>query len=209
MFQTYSQRIFNLLSGLWVGCLLTIGFLVVPTLFSSLGDRQVAGMVAANLFKSTAYISVLTSIVLMVLANYFVRVGKSQYRIDRWILLGMLACAIAAAFIIIPWMNSLRDQALYLGLSVRESTHAVLFSRLHGISSAIYMLQTMLGIVLVWRVTKNADQRRFNESKEVLRAQRFFLSAAHAHFTFLNGRWRCSSFSVTRGRPANFGFSCL
>ena len=157
MLPTYSQRIFNLLSGLWVGGLLTIGFLVVPTLFSSLGDRQVAGMVAANLFKSTAYISVLTSIVLMVLANYFVRVGKPQYRIDRWILLGMLACAIAAAYIIIPWMNSLRDQALYLGLSVRESTHAVLFSRLHGVSSAIYMLQTLLGIVLVWRATKNAD----------------------------------------------------
>ena len=114
-------------------------------------------MVAANLFKSTAYISVLVSIVLMVLANYFVRLGKSQHRLDRWLLLGMLACAISAAFIIIPWMNSLRDQALYLGLSVRESSHAVLFSRLHGASSAIYMLQTLLGIVFVWRTTKNAD----------------------------------------------------
>ncbi|MBU3582097.1 DUF4149 domain-containing protein [Polynucleobacter sp. AP-Capit-er-40B-B4] len=157
MFPSFAQRIYSLLLGLWVGGLLTIGFLVVPTLFSSLGDRQVAGMVAANLFKSTAYISVLISIVLMVLANYFVRVGKPQYRIDRLLLLGMLACAICAAFIIIPWMNSLRDQALYLGLSVRESTHAVLFSRLHGGSTAIYMLQSILGIALVWRTTKNAD----------------------------------------------------
>lgn len=157
MFASISQRVFSLIAGLWVGGLLTIGFLVVPMLFSSLGDRQVAGMVAASLFKSTAYTSVLTSIVLMVLANYFVRLGKSQYRLDRWILLGMLACAISAAFIIIPWMNSLRDQALYLGLSVRESSHAVLFGRLHGVSSAIYMLQTLLGIVSVWRATKNAD----------------------------------------------------
>ena len=157
MFPSIAQRIFNLLSGLWVGSLLTIGFLVVPTLFSSLGDRQVAGMVAANLFKSIAYISVLTSIVLMFLANYFVRLGKSQFRLDRWLLLGMLGCAISAAFIIIPWMNSLRDQALYLGLSVRESTHAVLFGRLLGVSSAIYMLQALLGITLLWRATKNAD----------------------------------------------------
>jgi hypothetical protein len=157
MFLSIAQRIFNLLSGLWVGSLLTIGFLVVPTLFSSLGDRQVAGMVAASLFKSTAYISVLASIVLMFLANYFVRLGKSQFRLDRWLLLGMLACAIGAAFIIIPWMNSLRDQALYLGLSVRESTNAVLFSRLHGVSSAIYMFQALLGIALVWRTTKNAE----------------------------------------------------
>jgi hypothetical protein len=93
----------------------------------------------------------------MFLANYFVRLGKPRFRLDRWLLLGMLTCAIGAAFIIIPWMNSLRDQALYLGLSVRESTHAILFSRLHGVSSAIYMLQTLLGIALVWRTTKNAD----------------------------------------------------
>lgn len=160
MFPAFAQRTFNLLSGLWVGGLLTIGFLVVPTLFSNLGDRQVAGMIAAILFKSTAYFSVLISIVLMVLANYFVRLGMSQYRLDRWLLLGMLACAIGAAFIIIPWMNTLRDQALLLGLSVRESTHAILFNRLHGVSSAIYMLQTLFGIALVWRTTK-----------EVLRAQ--------------------------------------
>lgn len=157
MFPLFAQRIYKLLLGLWVGGLLTIGFLVVPTIFSSLGDRQVAGVVAASLFKSTAYISVLASVILMVLTNHFVGLGNSQYRLDRWILLGMLACAIGAAFIIIPWMNSLRDQALYFGLSVRESTHAVLFSRLHGISSAIYMLQTLLGIALVWRTTKKTD----------------------------------------------------
>jgi hypothetical protein len=69
----------------------------------------------------------------------------------------MLACFITAAFIIIPWMNSLRDQALNLNLSVRESSYAELFSRLHGVSSAIYMVQSILGLILVWRATKNAD----------------------------------------------------
>ena len=75
----------------------------------------------------------------------------------RWILLGMLACAVGAAFILIPWMNSLRDQALYSGLSVRESADAVLFGRLHGASSILFMIQALLGLVLVWRSTKNAD----------------------------------------------------
>lgn len=152
-----TQRIFSLISGLWVGSFITIGFLVVPVLFSSLGDRQVAGMVAASLFKSTAYIGVFISMILMVMANHLVRHGKSQYRLTRWILLGMLACTVGAAFILIPWMNSLRDQALYLGLSVRESTNAVLFNRLHGASSILFMMQVLLGLVLVWRATKNAD----------------------------------------------------
>uniref|UniRef100_B1XUM6 Conserved hypothetical membrane spanning protein n=1 Tax=Polynucleobacter necessarius subsp. necessarius (strain STIR1) TaxID=452638 RepID=B1XUM6_POLNS len=60
----------------------------------------------------------------MVMVNYLVCIGKSPYRIIRWLLLGMFACTVGAAFIQIPWMNSLRDQALYLGLSVRESTNA-------------------------------------------------------------------------------------
>ncbi len=157
MQQIRSRRIFSLISGLWVGSFITIGFLVVPVLFSSLGDRQVAGLVAANLFKTTAYIGVALSAFLMVMANHLVRQGDEHYRIIRWILLGMLACTVGAAFIIIPWMDSLRDQALYLGLSVRESTNAAIFARLHGVSSAIFMIQSVLGLALVWRATKNAD----------------------------------------------------
>ncbi|MBU3639273.1 MULTISPECIES: DUF4149 domain-containing protein [unclassified Polynucleobacter] len=152
-----TQRIFSLISGLWVGSFITIGFLVVPILFSSLGDRQVAGMVAANLFKTTAYIGVALNVFLMVMANHLVRHGYEYYRITRWILLGIFSCTVGAAFIFIPWMDSLRDQALYLGLSVRESTNAALFARLHGVSSAIFMIQSVLGLALVWRSTKNAD----------------------------------------------------
>lgn len=157
MRQLKTQRLFSLISGLWVGSFIVIGFLVVPTLFSSLGDRQIAGMVAANLFKTTAYIGVAFSATLMVMANHLVRQGNSQYRLVRWILLGLLACTVGAAFILIPWMNSLRDQALYLGLSVSESTNAMLFGRLHGVSSALFICQSLLGIALVWRTTKNAD----------------------------------------------------
>lgn len=152
-----TQRFFSIISGLWVGSFITVGFLVVPVLFSSLGDRQVAGMVAASLFKATGYIGVALSGFLMVMSNYLVRQGHQRYRLIRWILLGMLACTISAALIIIPWMNSLRDQALFAGLSVRESSNAILFGRLHGVSSALYMVQTVLGLVLVWRATKNAD----------------------------------------------------
>ena len=152
-----TQRIFSLISGLWVGSFITIGFVVVPILFSSLGDRQVAGLVAANLFKVTAYSGVLISTILMVMSNFLVRHNLNQYRFARWLLLGMLACTVGAAFILIPWMNSLRDQALYLGLSVRESSNAVLFNRLHGASSILFITQAILGVVLVWRATKNAD----------------------------------------------------
>ncbi|QWD75024.1 DUF4149 domain-containing protein [Polynucleobacter sp. TSB-Sco08W16] len=157
MSNTRTQRAFTVVSGLWVGSFITVGFLVVPVLFSTLGDRQVAGMVAANLFKTTALIGVALSILLMLMANHLVRLDHQQFRFIRWILLAMLSCTITAAFIIIPWMNSLRDQALFAGLSVSESTNAILFNRLHGVSSTLFMIQSVLGLLLVWRATKNAD----------------------------------------------------
>ncbi len=149
------QRIFNLIAGLWVGSFITVGFIVTPILFSALGDRQVAGMVAGNLFKIEAHLSVGLSIALMVLANYLVHSGLNQFRRTRWILLGMLACAIAATFILIPWMSSLKDQAMLDGMSVMESSWATLFSQLHQASSGLFLIQSFLGIFLVWRITKN------------------------------------------------------
>jgi uncharacterized Tic20 family protein len=114
-------------------------------------------MVAAYLFKTSAFIGVALSLLLMVIANYLVKQGNHRYRFIRWVLLTMLSCTIAAAFIIIPWMNSLRDQAMFAGLSVGESSNAVLFNHLHGISSILFMIQSALGLLLVWRTTKNAD----------------------------------------------------
>jgi Domain of unknown function (DUF4149) len=157
MSQAKIQRLFTVTSGLWVGSLIAIGFLVVPILFATLGDRQIAGVIAANLFKLTAYISVGVCCLLMVMVNHLVKFGGRSYRIVRWILLLMLICVVAAAFIIIPWMNGLRDQALQLGISVRDTSNANLFGLLHAVSSVVFIIQSILGIALVWQSTKNVD----------------------------------------------------
>ena len=151
------QRLFTVISGLWVGSFVSIGFLVVPVLFMAMGDRQLAGLIAANLFKLTAYIGVGVCGLLMVMVNQLIKSGGSSYRLIRWILLLMLVCVVLAAFLIIPWMSSLRDQALLHGLSVRDTSNANLFSSLHMLSSIIFMIQSALGIGLVWQASKNVD----------------------------------------------------
>jgi hypothetical protein len=118
-------------------------------------DRQAAGMVAGSIFKLEAYLSLTVCICLMVLANLLVNRGLHQFRSIRWILLAMLLCSIAAAFIFIPWMNTLRDDALAQGVPVMLSPSATLFGRLHGASSILFMLQSALGIFLVWRLSKH------------------------------------------------------
>jgi hypothetical protein len=150
-----AQRLFILVAGLWVGSLLTVGYLVAPAIFSTMTDRQAAGMVAGSIFKLEAYLSLTVCICLMVLANLLVNRGLHQFRSIRWILLAMLLCSIAAAFIFIPWMNTLRDDALAQGMPVMLSPSATLFGRLHGASSIVFMLQSALGIFLVWRLSKH------------------------------------------------------
>lgn len=149
-----AQRIFILIAGLWVGSLLTVGYLVAPAVFSTMTDRQAAGMVAGSIFRLEAYLSVIVCIGLMVLANLLVNRGLHQFRIIRWLLLGMLLCSIAAAFIFIPWMNALRDHALAQGMPVMLSPSAIVFGRLHGASSILFMIQSILGIFLVWKLSK-------------------------------------------------------
>lgn len=149
-----AQRLFTLIAGLWVGSLLSVGYLVAPAIFSTMTDRQAAGMVAGSIFKLEAHLSLIVCIGLMVLANLLVNRGLNQFRFIRWLLLAMLLCSMAAAFIFIPWMNALRDDALLQGMPVMLSPSATLFGRLHGASSILFMLQSLLGIVLVWRLTK-------------------------------------------------------
>ena len=148
------QRIFTIVAGLWVGGFVTVAYLVTPILFSTLGDRQVAGIVAGNIFRVEAYFSIALSLVLMVTANFLVSKGENAYRLIRWLLLVMLACAIGAGLVLIPWMSSLRDQANADSISVMASSSAALFSRLHGVSSSLFVIQSVLGIALLWRLTK-------------------------------------------------------
>ena len=149
-----AQRLFILIAGLWVGSILAVGYLVAPAIFNTLTDRQVAGMVAGSVFKAEAYLSIIICIALMVLANLLVTRGLSQYKMIRLILLGMLICAAAASFVMLPWLDTLRDQALLEGMPVMLSPSADLFRKLHGVSSILFLLQSALGIYLVWRLTK-------------------------------------------------------
>jgi hypothetical protein len=93
----------------------------------------------------------------MVMANHLVKQGLKSYRLIRWLLLGLLICTLGAACVLIPWMNSLREQALFAGLSIQSSSYSALFNRLHSISSFLFITQTLLGLILTWVATKNGD----------------------------------------------------
>ena len=149
-----AQRVFVFILTLWVGSIITVGYLVAPTLFATLSDRQVAGMVAGSLFRLEGTISMVLSVALIVFANLLVKRGLDRYKNIRWFLLAMLLCAATTAFILQPMMNSLREEALSHGFPVMLSPLAAEFDRLHAVSSALYLVQSLIGLVLLWRLTK-------------------------------------------------------
>jgi hypothetical protein len=149
------QRLFLLIAGVWVGSLFTVGYLVVPTIFANLQDRQVAGMIAAAIFQAEAYVSVLVCVALLLLANALIKRKVENYRNARWVILILLLISALTCFGFIPYMNALRQEALLLGIPVMASPSASLFGRLHGISSGLYLIQSLLGLWMVWRLTRH------------------------------------------------------
>lgn len=152
-----AQRLFLLICGVWVGSLFAVGYLVVPTIFTALQDRQVAGMIAAAIFQVEAYFSVVVCLGLLVLANLLVRRDVEHYRSIRWIILVLLLCSVLTCFGLIPYMDALRQEALLLGVPVMASPSASLFGRLHGISSGLFLVQSLLGLWMVWRLTRQPN----------------------------------------------------
>jgi hypothetical protein len=144
------QRVFHLVAACWTGSMLAVGYLAAPTLFASL-DRSTAGNVAAMLFRNEAVLGVVCGLILLGLANALVRQGYGEYRRARAIVGAMLACLLVGYFAVQPFMAALRDAARDAGVDVGHSRYATRFAMLHGVSSAIYLVQTALGIWLVWR----------------------------------------------------------
>lgn len=145
------HRVFRLLTVVWVGSLLTIGYAVAPVLFTAL-DRISAGAVAAQLFRIEGVLGVICGVLLLVLANGLIRRGNDAYRRLRWLIAGMLVCVLLGYFALQPFMNAIRVAALEAGTDVAHSPDATRFGVLHGVSSLFYLIESLLAIALVWKL---------------------------------------------------------
>ncbi len=143
------HRVFRLLTVVWVGSLFTIGYAVAPVLFTSL-SRMSAGSVAAQLFRIEAVLGAVCGVLLLALGNVLVRRGENAYRRLRWLTAGMLLCVLLGYFALQPFMDAWRMAALEAGTDVGHSAYAARFGILHGVSTLFYVVESLLGLALVW-----------------------------------------------------------
>ena len=131
---------------LWVGGMWAIGYIVAPVLFNSLGDRQLAGVVAGKLFALIGWIGLGSAAYLMLFL--IVRWGGQFFRRGVfWLVLLTGALVAVSQFGIQPLMAQLKADAL--PREVMESVLRDRFAAWHGISSILYLVQSVLGLWLV------------------------------------------------------------
>lgn len=133
---------------LWIGGLWAIGYVAAPALFASLDDKQLAGNLAGRLFELGAWIGIVAAVYLLVYR--IARDGGAALKtLFFWVVALMLALTAASHFGIAPLLQSLKDQAM--PQAVMQSVFADRFARWHGVSSIVYLIQSALALLLVWR----------------------------------------------------------
>jgi len=141
-----SHHLASLSITAWVGSLWAIGYLAVPVLFYAQPDRQLAGMLAGELFVRASYLGMSCGIYL--LGYYIVQSGRAALRQRTlWAVVTMLLITLIIQLGIQPAMTELKTLAL--PLDVTHSEFYGRFKMLHGVSSITYLIESLLGIYLV------------------------------------------------------------
>jgi len=142
-------RLRLLVAVFWAGSLWTVGYLVAPTLFATLSDRSLAGTIAGSMFHVQAMASLVCGLLLMLLLWLATPEWRSvRRRKVLAIIAGMLLCTVAVHFGLQPMMAELRATGLV------EETVKSRFGMLHGVSSVIYLVESVLA---VWLLISVAD----------------------------------------------------
>jgi hypothetical protein len=141
-----SGNLASLLTTAWVGSLWAVGYLAVPVLFYAQPDRQLAGMLAGQMFTLVGYLGMVCGLYLLFQRIYMS--GRASFREALFrIVAVMLLITLVLQFGIQPVMTNLKLEAL--PLDVMHSTFAEQFKMLHGVSSIFYLVQSLLGVFLV------------------------------------------------------------
>jgi hypothetical protein len=132
-------RTIGLLSAaLWWGSLTTIGFVVVPLLFSRMQTKQMAGQMAALIFQYQAYVSWGCASVLCLIAFKQARkAGKSFAVSENSLLLAGLVFSLCVYFIVAPQISARQNLKLW-----------------HSMGTALFAGQWICATVVLWRQNK-------------------------------------------------------
>ena len=135
-----------LLAALWAGSVWAVSYLAAPSAFAVLDSTQ-AGNVVGIMLTRSAWLAIALAVLLGLVVA---RATDLDARRRRWLvglIAGMLACSLIVYLGLQPMMAAIREAAGPAG--VRASPQWGTFAALHGVSQVLYLLESLLGAVLV------------------------------------------------------------
>lgn len=145
MFGAIAGHFERLLLTVWMGVTWSVGYLVAPVLFQTLDDRKIAGQLAGQMFDLAHIIGALCGVLLLLIAIYS-HGRQAMYAWRPWVLVVMLLLIAIIELYIRPQMLELKSQDMFSSPQL-----AAEFGRLHGASSVCYLINSLLGVLLVIR----------------------------------------------------------
>ena len=130
----------------WVGGLWAIGYIAVSILFRTQPDKQLAGMLSGQMLTMMGYIGIVCGMYLL-LYRLAISGKAAVCEWVFWLAAAMLAITLLLQFGIYPLMADIKLQAQ--SADVMQSALAPRFKVWHGISSIMYMVESLLGAALV------------------------------------------------------------
>lgn len=142
----FAEYVYSALITLWVGALWAIGYLAAPTLFRMLDDRALAGQLAGEMFTYVAWLGIASASYLLVFLALR-KNGAAFKSVIFWLVVLMLLLTLAGYFGIQPILAQLKADSF--PREVMESALRSRFMAWHGVSSVVYLVESLLGLVLV------------------------------------------------------------
>ena len=155
MVKRLAEHLALVIVTLWVGGMWAVGYLVAPVLFDTLSDRQLAGRVAGRLFDFVGWFGLGSAAYLLLFAALTMGWAAVRNRLF-WLVLVLLVLVAAGQFGIQPLMAELK--ASTWPRDVMTSVMRDRFAAWHGISSVLYLIQSLLGVLLVFVLRNSLKQ---------------------------------------------------
>ena len=142
------EKLSIIISTLWVGGMWSM-LMVTTILFNKIPGSYIAGAIASDMFAFINLFGMFSSVFLIIYG--FKKENLLFFRtITFWLLVMILILILISYFGINPFIQNLKDSSF--SKEIITSVFADRYSTWHGVASAAYLIECLLGIFLVLKI---------------------------------------------------------
>lgn len=136
--------------GTWLGSIIFFSFVVAPSLFTALGNREEAGAVVGLSLASLHHYGVVAAILYLLAGVWLAKSARCLVRPAAVAVILMLLFTVASQHVVIPRMTALRRQMGSVAATPANNPLRAEFDRLHGISVNLEGGVLLAGLVALY-----------------------------------------------------------